>query len=191
LPEPIPYEPDSAARLLDAAGWRDTDGDGVRERDGQEFRFVALTPGGGMEEKAAVYVQAQLRRIGVRMDVQTLEPRAVVGRRLRAGDFEAAFFPFLNRIDNGSEWFEEGSPLGYTSPRVLALLRAARVTADPDEIDRISRDLMPVLRADVPVTFLFPFVRTFVAHRRFRGLRSPDRADPILRMEHLWLEGGR
>ncbi len=190
LPAPLPYDPDSASRLLDAAGWRDTDGDEVRERGGQAFRFVALTRGGLMEEKAAVYVQAQLRRIGVRMDVETLEPQAA-GRRLRAGDFEAAFFPFLNRIDTGVEWFETSSPIGYTSPRVLALLRAARATGDPDEIDRISRDLMPVLRADVPVTFLFPFVRTYVAHRRIRGLQSPDQADPILQMEHLWLEDGR
>ena len=187
LPAPLPYDPDSAARLLDAAGWRGADGDGVRERGRQQFRFVALAPGGTVEERAAVLVQAQLRRIGIRMDVQTVDFSVIWGR-LGAGTFEAAVFPFVNVIDFHWKWFGEGSPIGYANPRVVALLRAAGATADPDEADRIYRDLMPLLRADLPVTFLFPVVHTVVAHRRVRGLQSPFQADPVTRMEHLWLE---
>jgi len=193
LPEPLPYDPDSAARLLDAAGWKDADGDGVRERGGQEFRFVALAAlkGPMVVGRAAVYVQDQLRRIGVRMEVQTMEG-STVGRRLRAGQFEAAFFPFFNKIDGGSrEWFGEGSPIGYRNPRMISLLQAVTATNDLDEIDRIYLRLMPVFREDVPITFLFPQVSMFVADRRVRGLASPFEADPIMRMEHLWLEGGR
>lgn len=193
LPEPLPYDPDSAAWLLDAAGWRDDDGDGVRERGGQAFHFVALAPPGGtpmLEQRAAVYVQAQLRRIGIRMDLQTLDV-SVLSRRLRAGEFEAAFYPFFNQLKGHVEWLGEGSPIGYTNSRVIGLLRAVQATTDPDEIDRIYRRLMPVVRADLPVTFLFPEVHTFVAHRRIRGLRSPDRANPVMRMEHLWLQDER
>jgi len=40
LPAPYPYDPDAAARLLSEAGWQDSDGDGIRDRDGTE-------PGGG------------------------------------------------------------------------------------------------------------------------------------------------
>ena len=42
LPEPLPYDPVRARALLDSAGWRDQDGDGVRERDGRQFQFTAL-----------------------------------------------------------------------------------------------------------------------------------------------------
>jgi peptide/nickel transport system substrate-binding protein len=184
LPEPVPYDPDSAGRLLDAAGWRDADGDGVRERGAQRFRFVALAPGGLVEGRAPVFVQEQLRRIGIRMDVQMMEDE-LIGSRLRAGEFDAAFHRIWNTI---GKWLGEGSPIGYRNPRVVALLRAARATGDPDEIDRIYRELMPVLRADLPVTLLFPVVQTVVAHRRVRGLQSPFQADPFMRMEHLWLE---
>lgn len=100
-------------------------------------------------------------------------------------------FPFVNEIGSQLRWLGEDSPLGYANPRIVALLRAASATADPDETDRIYRELMPVLRADVPVTFLFPVVHTVVAHRRVRGLRSPFQADPFMRMEHLWLEKPR
>ncbi|MGH2628407.1 MAG: hypothetical protein ACRDHY_17345 [Anaerolineales bacterium] len=117
------------------------------------------------------------------------KPMAMVAA-LRAGECEAAFFGFLN-IDGHLQWFGERSPIAYTNPRVVALLRGADTTADPDQLDRIYRDLAPMLRADLPLTFLFPQVATVVARRRVRGLRSLFEADPILRMEHLRLEDGR
>lgn len=36
------YDPAAAAQLLDAAGWVDSDGDGVRDRDGVKMAFVLL-----------------------------------------------------------------------------------------------------------------------------------------------------
>lgn len=41
-----------------------------------------------------------------------------------------------------------------------------------------------------PVTLLHPVVRTFMAHRRIRGLSEPFRADPVRFMEDLWIEEG-
>ena len=52
LPEPLPYDPVEAGRLLDAAGWLDTDGDGIRKKQGQEFRFNVIVPS-GWEQMAA------------------------------------------------------------------------------------------------------------------------------------------
>ena len=59
---------------------------------------------------------------------------------------------------------------------------------DPEEDDRIHRELMAIFQEDVPVTFLFPGVGSVVAHRRVRGLSSPYRADPVECMDELWLE---
>ena len=36
------YDPDRASQLLDEAGWKDSDGDGVRDRDGVKLAFVLL-----------------------------------------------------------------------------------------------------------------------------------------------------
>ena len=46
---PRPFDPAQASRLLDAAGWHDGDGDGIRERDGREFRFSLIVPVGSQQ----------------------------------------------------------------------------------------------------------------------------------------------
>ena len=188
LPEPLPYDPKRANQLLDEAGWRDVDGDGVRERDGEPFRFTALVAHTQGLDAAAVYIQAQLRRVGVEMDVQVLDEDSA-DERIWAGEFEAAIFIFYNEnVFYHSRFFGDDSPIAYSRPRVSALLRAAEATWNPNEVDRAYRDLWPIFREDLPVTFLSPVVWTGVAHRRIQGLSSPWRTDPVRNMDDLWLE---
>lgn len=187
LPEPLPYDPARARALLDDAGWRDRNGDGVREQEGKEFRFTAIVPATGGWEHVSVYVQEQLRRVGVRMGVQTLESGIVFGR-VEAGEFEAAFMPISNASWWLQQYFGEHSPLGYENAEVVEFIDRLQVTADPDARDRIYGELMQIFRADMPVTFLFPWVVTHFVHRRIQGLSSPYRTDPVRYMEDLWLE---
>jgi peptide/nickel transport system substrate-binding protein len=194
LPDPIPYDPAGAQALLDSAGWRDRDGDGIRDREEQKFRFTAIfrtfsgenVPG---NEAAGVLVQAQLRKVGVQMDLQSLDP-SVVGQRLKSGDFEAIFTwlrfyetPWLRMFRIG-----EGPPLGYRNPRVVELIDSASQTWVPKEEDRLYAELMAIFRRDVPITILYPFEGLCVAHRRLHGLSTPWLADPVAHMDRLWIE---
>jgi peptide/nickel transport system substrate-binding protein len=43
VPPPLPHDPDRAMELLEEAGWRDLDGDGVREKGGVPGRFTLLS----------------------------------------------------------------------------------------------------------------------------------------------------
>ena len=186
LPEQLPYDPAQAKHLLETAGWRDTDGDGVRDRDGQAFRFTALVNTSyGQYEPIAVYVQDQLRRVGVRMEIQAVEV-SMVRKRMETGEFEAAFTGlrfslFLQRLF--TRW-----QLGYENAEVVELIDRLVATADPDSADNIYRRLSEIFRTDMPVTFLFPSVGTLFAHRRIQGLSSPWRANAVRHMEELWLE---
>lgn len=190
LPVPLPYDYELAKRLLDEAGWGDTDREGVRQHNGKPFRFTTLvTPMQGMD-KAAVYIQAQLRRVGVNMDIATLELEAA-RNRVKAGAFEAAIFITFSLLDvpfGEQSFFGEGSHIGYNNPKVTALLNEIQATLNPDKEDQIYRELWPIFQADLPVTYLYPAVFATVAHRRVHGLSSPYRTDPTEHMEDLWLE---
>ena len=189
LPAPLPYDPEEASRLLEEAGWQDTDDDGIRQRGGRPFEFSALVgPLFGLE-RAAVYIQSQLRRVGIRMEVETLEILALF-ERVTAREFDAVIADIHTRGDRGAGafHFEEDSPIGYANPRVGSLLRQKGLMFDRAEVDSIYRELWPIFQADLPVTFLFPIVHTTIAHRRVRGLASPSRIDPVSHIEQLWVE---
>jgi peptide/nickel transport system substrate-binding protein len=191
VPDPLPYDPERARQLLQEAGWRDGDGDGVRERDGRPFRFTLLTAGNGDDGvMPAVYIKSQLRRVGVDAEIQTMD-FAIVLQRVPASQFEAAFFVANASLDSPMgvlPFFGEESFIGYRNRDVIALLNKLQSTMDPKEIDRIHRQLAPIFEADLPVTYLYPYIGTSVASQRVRGLSTPFRADPVRYMDELWIE---
>lgn len=185
LPDPVPFDREQAIRTLRDLGWEDRDDDGVLDRDGDAFAFTCLVAPGDWArgaEQAAVYVQDQLRRIGVRMNIQTLEATAA-RERIFAGDFQAA----INDIATltRERFFGAASPMGYRNPDVIRLISEAHRAIDPEIVDSLYRESWPHLQRDLPVTFLFPAIWATVAHRRVRGLSSPYRAEPAWYAEHL------
>ena len=189
LDTPLPYDPVQARQLLEEAGWSDRTGEGIREREGLAFRFTALVP--SRLQKIAVYVQAQLRRVGVDMVVQMQQDS---NKRIRSGEFQAAF----DGINPGGLFKAMGSlhtnvahpvnGLGYHNARVVELANRVLLSADPDVEDQAFTELRDIFRDDVPVTYLVPYVAFSVAHRRLRGLSSPWRIDPLAFMDDLWLD---
>lgn len=183
LPPPLAYDTAEAIRLLEAAGWRDTDGDGVREKDGMELRFTV--PG---QEPEALWVQAQLRKVGAAMDIQPVES---VLRLVNRGEFEAIIGNFGVTGRAGYQaYYGEESKIRYANPRLRKLLDQVERAPDPDVQDSLYREMMPLVEADMPITMLAPQVSFVIAHRRVRGLDSIDPMYYESQIHRLWLEEG-
>lgn len=182
LLEPLPYDPAEAGRLLDEAGWLERDG--VRQRGGRALRFTLLVPSEAAE--VGVYVQDQLARVGVRAEVSTVDLN-VIRQRTRSGAFEAV----LAWLDQRSQarLFGLDGVSGYRNARVAALYDSLAVTVDLTQREVMFEELYQIIRSEQPATYLFPGVTHFAAPVWLRGLSSPHRADPLVHMEHLWIEG--
>ena len=91
-----PYDLPRARALLDGLGLSDRDGDGMREdRGGRPVQFTLLTlQGNTSRERAAQVLQADLRQVGIGVDVVPLEFGALI-ERIVSMDFEATYFGFL------------------------------------------------------------------------------------------------
>ena len=64
------YDPEGAKAVLEAAGWVDTDGDGIREKDGEKLVIRWLTYPSRQElPLLAESVQASLKQIGMDVDI--------------------------------------------------------------------------------------------------------------------------
>lgn len=186
LPEPVSHDPSGAGRLLDDAGWT-AGADGIRARNGEQLAFMALVlVEDAIIQTAAIYVQDQLRDLGVRMELMPLEP-GVLRERRDAGDFDA----IVGEVPTAPSWldrqFGSMSFLGYRDDRVTELIARAGTSIDPDETDAIYGELGAILHEDLPMTALFPDYEMHVANRRVRGLSSPWRAVPLRHMEEVWL----
>ncbi len=178
VPEPLPFDPERAARMLATAGWVDTDNNGIREKDGLEFRFtLSISP---ETEAQAIYIQEQFRRVGIRMEISTFE-RSVLRQRTRAHNFDATIKRY-----NFVESFDDFRDSGYINPEVSRLANTIWYTMDQDEADQYLQGIWEVVATEIPITYLHPRMSYLAAHRRVKGLRNDRFLSEIV--EHLWLE---
>jgi peptide/nickel transport system substrate-binding protein len=72
------FDPGHAKTLLDSAGWRDSDGDGIRDQGGKPLSFTLITQAGyAIRENVAQAIQRQLRDVGIDAKVQLIDGTAL------------------------------------------------------------------------------------------------------------------
>ena len=86
----LPFSLDSAKRILDAAGWRTTGPDGMRERRGVPLAFSLIVPSSSSPRRQmAELMQEAWRQIGVKLEVEQADFPTFI-KRMRAFEFDAA-----------------------------------------------------------------------------------------------------
>ena len=72
------FDPNLAEALLAGAGWTDSDGDGIREKEGRELtlEFINGFPAGPENGQTAEVIQAQLRNVGIDLKVTNVPDNA-------------------------------------------------------------------------------------------------------------------
>lgn len=188
----VPYDPQAAARELAAAGWRDTDGDGVLERDGHELRFEILTrQGDPVREQGAVILHENLARVGAAVDVRVLELNAGLAL-LNRGAFDAYFGRLnLNLYGDPSGYVHSAATDRlnkghYANAAVDSLLQLALGTTERAEALPVWRELQETLAEDPPAAYLFhPDVLVGVSPR-LRDVR-PHLLSPFNNLVEWWI----
>jgi len=67
------YDLAAAATLLDEAGWVDSNGNGIRDRDGQEMRMVFQTSVNPVRQKTQEIVKQSFEEIGVGVQIKSID----------------------------------------------------------------------------------------------------------------------
>jgi peptide/nickel transport system substrate-binding protein len=183
FPEPLPYDPARALEILEEAGWRDSDADGVLDKQGFPARFTLIS----RSPPRAVLVQEHLRSVGIDAEILDVES-GVVWERVLLGEFDAA----IHVVQDNTAWYEShfghDSPTGYDNPHVADLLARTATTTNPDSVDALYEALGEIFRREHPMIFLQPWIGTQIAHRRIRGKEMPLRGNLIRQLDELWVE---
>ena len=176
--KPYAYDPKKARALLDEAGWRDSDGDGIRDKDGVSFRFEFLLPTGSETgEKIATILKEELSLSGIEMSIRKIE-WAVFIQSITERKFDAVTLGWSLGVESDpyqlwhSSQAEEGSNfVGFKNPRADILIEQAREEFSRPERIKKYEEFSRILHEEQPYTFLFARKSTVAIHRRFHNVR--------------------
>lgn len=191
---PAPYDPDSARALLEGLGWRDTDGDGVREKDGGELAFELLAPDNRLPSAVSVLLQAQLNEVGVAVRPRVREWASMVGALTgEARDFDAAVLSFQPDlvVDDRDLWQCERSdhPLhlsGWCDPRLDTVMDSLTLALDRETRRRLLRRYDELVYRAHPFTFLYFEARADGLRRSLRGVELDPRGE-LVSVTEWWI----
>ena len=181
--KPIEFDPKGAAALLDEAGWKDTDGDGIRDKGGQKFEFQFMMPAKNPRgESLSTLLQEELKKAGIRMTIRALEWNAF-SEEVHNQKFDALFSGWAStdpeddayQIFHSSQSKERGSNyISYANPKVDELIEKARVEFDREKRNEICREINRLIYDDQPYCFIMHPQLIAVLHKRFKaGKPSP------------------
>ena len=178
---PYPYDPEKAKQLLKEAGFVDTNGDGILERDGKPFSFEILTNQNKEREKSAVLIQRRLKAIGIDVKIRAIEWASFISRFIKTGDFDVVVLGWSLGLDPDqySIWHSsQQAPgqfnfIGYNNPTVDKLLEQGRLELNPDKRMKIYHEFARVLLDDSPIVFLSAGYGLTAIHKRIKGIDNP------------------
>jgi peptide/nickel transport system substrate-binding protein len=178
-----PYDPQKALALLGEAGWKDTDGDGIldKEIDGQRvpFRFeIKINSGNDIRKSVALALQDELRKHGIDANVRALDWTIFLDE-VRNHKFDAVILGWamsVNEPDAYQVWHSSqvenrgSNMISYKNPRVDAILEEYRRTFDANKRIEQYREFQRILNVEQPYTFLFMQKAVTAVSRRFQGV---------------------
>jgi peptide/nickel transport system substrate-binding protein len=176
---PLAYDRKAAARLLDAAGYRDPNDKGMRRRLGSPLRFTVLwSRESGETGEIATMLRQELRGSGLEAEFEAADFGFIRTVLLR-GKFDAALVGLAPRPDTDlSLYLHSKGALNYgaySSPVVDNLLEVLRSTSSPEARQRIGRQLHRALQEDPPYAVLFAPIDAMLVNRRVHGLANNGR----------------
>ena len=170
---PWPYDPNAAARLLDEAGVKDRDGDGVRETPRGPASFILLYASVTPEAREIAQILERAgAAAGLKIQPQGLE-WSVLRQRLAARQFQAVIhrrrlepladpYAYFHSSQIGS-----GQNLGgYRSERFDKLAEQYRATLDARAGGDLLVQMQKLLHEDEPCTFVAIPGAVVAVHKR-------------------------
>ncbi len=179
--KPYPYDVVKAKALLKEAGFADSDGDGILERDGKPFAFEIITNQNKEREKSAVLIQRRLKDVGIDVQIRAIEWASFISRFIKTGDFDVVVLGWGLGLDPDqfSIWHSSQNQPGqfnfinYNNPKIDALLEQGRLELNPEKRMKVYHEFAKVLLEDSPIVYLSAGYGLTAIHKRVKGISLP------------------
>jgi len=176
--KPVPYDPKRALELLDEAGWKDTNGDGIRDKDGRAFKFELISSTSDLSNKLSPVVKEELRKVGIEVSERHLE-FTVLSNSIRDKQFDANLGGWASDLvsDPFQVWHSSSIPnrgsnyISFRNKQSDELLEQGRLEFDPEKRKQIYWRWMELIADEQPYTFLFYAEEAAAYSKRFQNAK--------------------
>ena len=171
------YDADKAKEILADAGYQDTDGDGILDKDGVNLSFKVLTYSYNDNcIQLADMLQAELSQIGIELSIETQD---VLDDPLASGDFDLASLNYARAQIGTPSYFinmlfttgASNNYGGYSNEKVDALAAEIGTTSDNDKVVSLTRELEQQVLDDMPFAFVADQQLIFVYSNKVKGVQ--------------------
>ena len=173
------YNPEKARQLLAEAGWQDTTGDGILNKDGQRLAFTIITnQGNDLRIKTGEIIQRRFREIGVDVRLRVVEWATFLKEFINPGNFDATILGWSGgpEPDQYNIWHSSKivpgqlNFIGFEHSEVDELLERGRRVFDQQQRKEYYDRFQEILAEEQPYTFLYVSEALPAVSRRFRGI---------------------
>ena len=181
---PLPFDIDEARRILAEAGWEDSDGDGILDKDydGSSRRkplaFTLIIPSSSAQiRKYASIIEQDMLKAKIKMEIKPIEWSVYI-QALDERNFEACTLAWSGGVEgdpyqiwhgSGANLKSSSNYIAYDSPEANRLIEEGRRTMDKEKRYEIYHRLHEVIAADQPYTFLVAGTATVAQSKNFRN----------------------
>ena len=163
------YDPVKASAMLDEAGWIDSDGDAIRDKDGVPMRLLLYSNDDPMRQALIERIAADWRAIGVDAQPTVVTFAGLVSDFLNPRRFDAALigWELTGDPDPYPLWHSTQATgggqnySGWTSEEADALIEQARGMVNEQEREELYHEFQDIFVEDLPALLLFYPVYTY------------------------------
>lgn len=113
------YNPQKAQQLLDQAGWKDSNGNGIRDQNGTEMQLVFQTSVNPLRQKTQAVVKQGLQSIGIGVELKSIDPSVYFSSDPSNNDTVEHFYADLQMYTTGNTSPDPGSYLNFQTCRQI------------------------------------------------------------------------
>ncbi len=187
--KPYNYDPTKAKQILSDEGWKDTDNDGILEKEGVKFSFDLFVPGGNpLRNYSATVIKNDLKEIGISVNIQTMELNTFLDN-LFTKKFNAwiASWYIAIPLDVKMMWYSDinSTPLNvqsYSNKKIDKILDEIEQSSDKEKLKDLYKQFQEIMHNDEPVTFLY-WIDNITAHNK--RITNID-INPLGVIHHCW-----
>jgi peptide/nickel transport system substrate-binding protein len=181
----IEYDIEKAKALLDAAGWKDVDGDNIRDKmiDGKKESLIIeykYNQGHLVRKNIGQLLKDEASRVGIEVSLTPIDfPTLLDDADKRNFDMVALAWVKTPGLDDMKQvWHTDGDKegganrVGFGTPESDKLIDQIRVTLDPEEREKLYLRVQEIIYEEQPYVFLFVPSELIAIHNRFDGTET-------------------